>query len=423
RLPRPHRRPQPPRRRPRDPPAIAAAPADRPAGGLRADRSGEGRGRVEPGQRRTARARAPPIDPRHPPRDPRPDRARRGVCGGRRGGHRGAEQYRRQADGAAAARPERDGDDLPLPDRGPGGAHPAGGDPRQRGGGAPVDPAGDGPPRSRRDRCRQQPRRRETRGGRRLRGREGGRGRDHAGAGRRGTHDDRHAAGKYPGRRAAPGGGPAVTYAAALAFLDSLIAADRPRPPYSEVKLARMRHLLGLVGDPHRRVKSVLVAGTKGKGSTAVMIAGMLRAQGLRAGLTVKPHLVEYRERIQINGQMVPQADLAALVEIVRPAVEQLSELPWGPPTYVETTVALALLHFVRREADLAVVEVGIGGRLDATNVLDPLVSVITPISYDHMEILGETLTEIASEKAGIIRPRGRVVSAPQPDEDRKSVV
>ncbi|TMI81493.1 MAG: bifunctional folylpolyglutamate synthase/dihydrofolate synthase [Bacillati bacterium ANGP1] len=198
-----------------------------------------------------------------------------------------------------------------------------------------------------------------------------------------------------------------MTYAAALAFLDGLITADRPRPPYSEVKLARMRHLLGLIGDPHRRLKSVLVAGTKGKGSTAVMIAGMLRAQGLRTGLTVKPHLVEYRERIQINGQMISQADLAALVEI----------LPWGPPTYVETTVALALLHFVRREVDLAVVEVGIGGRLDATNVLDPLVSVITPISYDHMEILGETLTEIASEKAGIIRPRGRVVSAPQPDE------
>ncbi|HEX9247373.1 MAG TPA: folylpolyglutamate synthase/dihydrofolate synthase family protein [bacterium] len=208
-----------------------------------------------------------------------------------------------------------------------------------------------------------------------------------------------------------------MTYAAALAFLDGLITADRPRPPYSEVKLARMRHLLGLIGDPHRRVKSVLVAGTKGKGSTAVMIAGMLRAQGLRAGLTVKPHLVDYRERIQINGQMVSQADLAALVEIVRPAVEQVSELPWGAPTYVETTVAIALLHFARGEVDLAVVEVGIGGRLDATNVLDPLVSVITPISYDHMEILGETLTEIASEKAGIIRPRGRVVSAPQPDE------
>lgn len=208
-----------------------------------------------------------------------------------------------------------------------------------------------------------------------------------------------------------------MTYAAALAFLDGLITADRPRPPYSEVKLARMRRLLGLIGDPHRRLKSVLVAGTKGKGSTAVMIAGMLRAQGLRAGLTVKPHLVDYRERIQINGQMISQADLAALVETVRPAVEQVAGLPWGLPTYVEATVALALLHFVRREVDLAVVEVGIGGRLDATNVLDPLVSVITPISYDHMEILGETLTEIASEKAGIIRLGGRVVSAPQPEE------
>jgi len=213
-----------------------------------------------------------------------------------------------------------------------------------------------------------------------------------------------------------------MTYAAALRFLDGLIRADQPRQPYREVKLARMFHLLGLLGDPHRRLKTVLVAGTKGKGSTAVMIAGILRAQGLRVGLTVKPHLTDYRERIQLAGRMIPRAALAALVEQVRPAVEAGPTLAWGPPTYVETTVAMAFLYFAQQQVDLAVVEVGIGGRLDATNVLDPLVAVLTPISYDHTEILGATLTEIATEKAGIIRAGGRVAASPQPDEALRTI-
>src|SRR5437879_5002366 len=127
-----------------------------------------------------------------------------------------------------------------------------------------------------------------------------------------------------------------MTYAAALRFLDGLIRADQPRQPYHEVKLARMFHLLGLLGDPHRRLKSVLVAGTKGKGSTAVMIAGILQAQGLRVGLTVKPHLTDYRERIQLAGRKIPSAALGALVDQVRPVVEAGRTLPWGLPTYVE---------------------------------------------------------------------------------------
>ena len=208
-----------------------------------------------------------------------------------------------------------------------------------------------------------------------------------------------------------------MTYAAALRYLDGLIYPNRPRRAYGDEKLSRMRHLLGALGDPQRRLRTVLVAGTKGKGSTAVMIADICRAHGLRVGLTVKPHLVDYRERIQISGRKISRTDLAALVERIQPAVEAGRELVWGPATYVEATVALALLHFVDQRVDLAVVEVGIGGRLDATNVVDPLVSVITPISYDHTEILGETLTAIATEKAGIIRAGGRVVSAPQPDE------
>ena len=208
-----------------------------------------------------------------------------------------------------------------------------------------------------------------------------------------------------------------MTYAAALRYLDGLIHADQPRPPYHADKLARMRRLLALLGDPHAPLRIVLVAGTKGKGSTAVMIAETLGAAGLRVGLTVKPHLVDYRERIQVGGRMISRANLALLVDAVRPAVESARDLLGGRPTYVETTVAMALLYFARQRVDVAVVEVGIGGRLDATNVVDPRVSVITPVSFDHTEILGSTLREIASEKAGIIRPAGRVVSAPQADE------
>jgi len=208
-----------------------------------------------------------------------------------------------------------------------------------------------------------------------------------------------------------------VTYAEALRYLEDLIKPDRPRRPYTEVKLARMRDLLARLGDPQSRLRAVLVAGTKGKGSAAVMIAEMLKTAGYRVGLAVKPHLVDYRERIQVDGQMIGKGELAALVASTRPAVEAGAVEPWGLATYVETTVAMAFTHFVRREVDVAVVEVGIGGRLDATNTLEPAVSVITPISYDHTELLGTTLDAIAREKAGIIRSHGRVVSAPQPDE------
>lgn len=208
-----------------------------------------------------------------------------------------------------------------------------------------------------------------------------------------------------------------MTYAAALRYIDGLIRSDHARSPYHEDKLARMRRLLTALGDPQAGLRIALVAGTKGKGSTAAMIAEILGASGLRVGLTVKPHLVDYRERIRVGGRMISRGGLASLVDEVRPAVESGRDLPGGPPTYVETTVAMALLYFARRRVDVAVVEVGIGGRLDATNVVDPRVSVITPISYDHTDILGSTLREIAREKAGIIRPAGRVVSAPQADE------
>lgn len=208
-----------------------------------------------------------------------------------------------------------------------------------------------------------------------------------------------------------------MTYAQALDYIDGLIDASGPRRPYHEVKLSRMRALLDRLGAPHAGLRSVLVAGTKGKGSTAAMLAGILGAAGLRVGLTVKPHLVDYRERIQIGRRMIARPELVRLVEAVRPAVEAGRADPWGPPTYVEATVAMALLAFRRARVDAAVIEVGIGGRLDATNTTDPAVSVITPISYDHTELLGHTLPEIAREKAGIARPGRPLVSAPQMPE------
>lgn len=209
-----------------------------------------------------------------------------------------------------------------------------------------------------------------------------------------------------------------MTYAEALAYLEGLIGTPgRPRRPYHEVKLSRMRALLDRLGAPDAGLRCVLIAGTKGKGSTAAMLAGILRAAGMRVGLTVKPHLVDYRERIQIDGRMIAQPELVRLVEAVRPAVEAGRSEPWGLPTYVEAAVAAALLAFRRAGVDVAVIEVGIGGRLDATNTTDPAVSVITPISYDHTELLGHTLTEIAREKAGILRAGRPAVSAPQPAE------
>ncbi|MDR7570702.1 MAG: folylpolyglutamate synthase/dihydrofolate synthase family protein, partial [Armatimonadota bacterium] len=161
-------------------------------------------------------------------------------------------------------------------------------------------------------------------------------------------------------------------------------------------------------------LRTVLVAGTKGKGSTAAMMAAVLAEAGERVGLYSKPHLVDFRERIRVGDTLIPEETLADLVAEVRPAVEAGEGDPWGRATYFEVSVALALVHFLREGVDRAILEVGIGGRLDATNICDPELSVITPISYDHTDVLGNTLREIASEKAGIIRPGGVVVTAPQ---------
>ena len=206
----------------------------------------------------------------------------------------------------------------------------------------------------------------------------------------------------------------AITYQDALAYLYSLLEGRPPGQPYTPVKLERMRRLVELLGHPERAFPSVLVAGTKGKGSTAAMLAGIVQTAGVRVGLYSKPHLADFRERIRVDGVLITSDELVPLVAELRDAVERGRGEPGWPPTFFEASAALGFLHFARRGVDLAVVEVGIGGRLDACNVLDPLVSIITTIGYDHTEIVGTRLSQIAAEDTGIMRPQRVVVTVPQ---------
>jgi dihydrofolate synthase / folylpolyglutamate synthase len=176
--------------------------------------------------------------------------------------------------------------------------------------------------------------------------------------------------------------------------------------------LERMRALMSLLGNPEQEYPILHVAGTKGKGSTSALIASALGAAGYKTGLYTSPHLQDYVERIQIDGQPVSHAGLADLVEQVKPRVAAVPQL-----TTFEITTAISLLYFAQQNVKAAVIEVGLGGRLDATNIVTAQVSVITSLSYDHMAVLGNTLAMIAGEKAGIIKPGVPVVSAPQKEE------
>jgi dihydrofolate synthase/folylpolyglutamate synthase len=192
-----------------------------------------------------------------------------------------------------------------------------------------------------------------------------------------------------------------------------------------EWNLRRTRVLLDLGAAPDRTMVCVLVAGTKGKGSTATMLARILSASGVRAGLYTKPHLQSYRERIRVDGAAIDEAELAGGVGALRPlAAELVRRLPAaGAPTTFELTTVLAIAHFARRSCEVAVIEVGLGGRLDATNAVDPHVSVITPISHDHTRLLGDRLSQIALEKAGVLRPGRVAILAPQPPSARAALL
>jgi dihydrofolate synthase/folylpolyglutamate synthase len=216
---------------------------------------------------------------------------------------------------------------------------------------------------------------------------------------------------------------------AAIAWLMGRINYERTVIPYHErqLKLDRMRQLLNRLGNPDAGMKLVHVAGTKGKGSTSAMIAASLTAAGFCTGTFSSPHVDRIEERFAVDGRPCSGQDLTDLATRIRPVVEAMDAGSAGDaevaPTFFEIVTAMALVHFADRGVDAAVLEVGLGGRLDATNVCLPLVSVITNISYDHTKQLGTTLGEIASEKAGIIKPGVPVVSGVTSAEARQVIV
>jgi dihydrofolate synthase/folylpolyglutamate synthase len=208
---------------------------------------------------------------------------------------------------------------------------------------------------------------------------------------------------------------PQVAYDQALDYLYSFVDYSLKHSSElakAEFNLGRMRALMAELGHPELRYPILHVAGTKGKGSVCALAANGLRSAGHDVGLYTSPHLLDYCERIQVDGAPITHADLVSLVEVIKGPVSRVPKL-----TTFEITTAIGLLYFAEKKCDAAVIEVGLGGRLDATNVVSPTVTVITSLSYDHMAVLGDTLAQIAAEKAGIIKQGVPVISAPQKDE------
>jgi len=208
-----------------------------------------------------------------------------------------------------------------------------------------------------------------------------------------------------------------TNYTTALRWLYEHIDHERMRlVRYNErtFSLARMRKLLDLIGNPHLQVRCVHVAGTKGKGSTCAMLASMLESCGYTVGLYTSPHLIDLRERITINGHMISYNDMA---EAFKAIAEVESAFKTEPPTFFEILTAAAFKYFAEQAVDLAILETGLGGRLDCTNVCQPLITGITHLSMDHMNLLGSTLPQIAREKAGIFKPEVDAISVEQASE------
>ena len=217
-----------------------------------------------------------------------------------------------------------------------------------------------------------------------------------------------------------------MSYAAAVEQLSAMVpelyqSAGQPRRKFS---LDEIRVLLGALGDPQRRFPAVLIAGTNGKGSTAATLASILTAAGLKTGLYTSPHLARVNERIRLDRAEIADEVFAALYFRVHDAAQKLvldGVLP-QLPSFFEILTAQALLYFADAQVDIAVLEVGMGGRLDATNIVEPLLSVITDISLDHTEWLGSSIDAIAREKAGILRRDGVLVTLPQHPEANQAL-
>lgn len=209
-----------------------------------------------------------------------------------------------------------------------------------------------------------------------------------------------------------------MSYDSAVASMFAL-GHELAQTPSHKFDLAHMRVLLAELDHPERRFPSVLIAGTNGKGSTAATLSSILRVSGLKTALYTSPHLLRINERIRVDGREIGDDEFSRLhgeVDRIAGRLVEQGALPWHP-SFFEMMTAIAFEHFARQRVEIAVLEVGMGGRLDATNVVEPLVSVITDISLDHQKFLGDTVGEIAREKVGIIRPGGVVVTLPQQPE------
>jgi dihydrofolate synthase / folylpolyglutamate synthase len=217
-----------------------------------------------------------------------------------------------------------------------------------------------------------------------------------------------------------------MSYAAAIDELSRMMPELHTQPGQARRKfsLDEIRILLEALGNPHHRFKSILIAGTNGKGSTAATLASILRQSGLHAGLYTSPHLERPNERIRVSGVEIEDEAFASRYFTVHDTAQQLvleGKLA-HLPSFFEILTAMAFLHFAEEAIEIAVLEVGMGGRLDATNIVDPLVSVITDISLDHTEWLGPTIDAITREKAGILRPNGTLVTLPQHPEANQAL-
>jgi dihydrofolate synthase/folylpolyglutamate synthase len=217
-----------------------------------------------------------------------------------------------------------------------------------------------------------------------------------------------------------------MSYAEAIRQLNALVPElyTQPGKPRRKFSLEEIRVLLDALGNPHHQFPSVLIAGTNGKGSTAAALAGILCAAKLRVGLYTSPHLERVNERIRVGDKLIGDDDFSQRYFQVHNTAEQL--VTAGKlaqmPSFFETLTAMAFLHFAESRVEIAVIEVGMGGRLDATNIVDPLLSVITDISLDHTEWLGSTISAIAREKAGILRRGGTLVTLPQHPEANQAL-
>ena len=214
-------------------------------------------------------------------------------------------------------------------------------------------------------------------------------------------------------------------YQQALDYIYSFIDYEsQPRPRDAiHYDLRRMDELLARLDNPHLKARTVHIAGTKGKGSVAAMVASALTASGYITGLYTSPHLHIFNERIRVDDRLISNEELVALVDRLKPEVEAVNEkATYGQLTTFEIMTALGFVYFEQKGVDLQVIEVGLGGRLDATNVVQPEICIITSISFDHTEVLGNTLAEIATEKAGIIKPNSIVITSPQADEVDKII-